>query len=252
MTRIQQAFEKGPVYIGYITGGDGGIEYCVECAKALIKGGVDLLELGIPFSDPVADGPTIQDAVERSLQKGIKPKDVLEIGRRIREKTQVPLLLFTYYNPLLKGGEPFIEKTGACGFDGILVVDLPPEEAAVHIQLLRQHQLDPVFLASPSTEKSRLDMIASSSKGFVYYACRKGTTGVKNKLPYNILKEISKVKQHSLLPVAVGFGIADKASAKKVLEQADGFVVGSAFVKLMGQQVDPKELLNLAKSIDPR
>ncbi len=256
MNRIEQQFHKKPAYIGFLTGGDGGVDYCVDCSLALVEGGVDILELGMPFSDPVADGPVIQQASQRALQRGTTPETVLEISRRVRQEADVPIILFTYYNPLLQKGPDFLKKARSVGVDAVLVVDLPPpnpdHDSRYFFNALEAAHLDPIFVTAPSTDQKRLDQIKDISKGFIYYACQKGTTGVRSHLPEDFPQQISKIRAGTNLPIAAGFGIASRETAQEALQYADGFVVGSAFVKQMADGADPAKLCALARAIDPR
>lgn len=256
MSALDKAFQKQKPFLGFVVGGDGGVEYCVDCCLQLIEGGVDILEIGLPFSDPVADGPVIQRAAERSLEQGTTSSTILEIGAEIRKKSDVPLILFTYYNPLYKKGNGFLKELKSAGFDAILVVDLPPPEpnGAEHpyYQAMQEAGLHPIFLISPSTDDTRLAKIAAVGEGFLYYVIQKGTTGVRNKLPEDFSFHISRIRSKTKLPIAAGFGIADRGSAQVALDASDGFVVGSAFVKLMERRAAPSELKLLAQSIDPR
>lgn len=176
--KIAELFKKKKPFIGYMTAGDGGMEHSLEAALALVKGGVDLLEVGIPFSDPVADGPVIQDAMERSLKLGTTPNDVLKFVEAFRKKSDTPIVLFTYYNPILSAGADFLKKAKKCGADGMLIVDLPIEEADDYRKWTKEAGLDTVFLIAPSTPVERVQNIAMASSGFLYYVSRKGTTGV--------------------------------------------------------------------------
>ncbi len=252
MSRIDSAFVGRKPFIGYLTAGDGGIDFTVEACLALVEGGVDLLEIGVPFSDPVADGPAIQRAVVRALERGTTPLDVLTVGERIRARSDVPLLLFSYYNPILSAGADYLKRATESGYDGILVVDLPPEEAGGHRRACASANLDPVFLVSPNTPTERVRKISECSSGFLYYVTRKGTTGVRKGLPEGYAEDVRRVKDNTPLPVASGFGIADRESAARALEPVDGFVVGSAFVKRVGEGARPEELTQLAREIDPR
>lgn len=242
-------------FIGFVTAGDGGIDYCVACCMALIAGGVDMLEIGLPFSDPVADGAVIQQSSQRALQAGVTPHTVLEIARCIRQHSAVPLILFSYYNPLLQQGEKYLQQARLAGFDGVLVVDYAPSqycEDRSFYNTIKSCGLFPVLLVAPSTTEERLPLIVKQADGFIYYACQKGTTGVKKSLPQDVASKINLIKSMSDLPVVAGFGIADRVSAAQALSCADGFVVGSAFVKLMADRVDPLALKKLAQQIDPR
>lgn len=254
MNKIQEIFKQKQPFIGFVVGGDGGIDYCVECCLQLIEGGVDMLEIGFPFSDPVADGPVIQKASERALATGTTSSTLLEIGRRIREKSNVPLILFSYCNPLLKRGEKYLQDLKRSGFDAVLTVDLPaPEkERNPYFEALAAAGLQSIFLVSPSTDDERLEKIVAKAEGFLYYACQKGTTGVRTSLPDDFQHHISRIRQKSAIPIAAGFGIAERSNAQAALNAADGFVVGSAFVKLMEKKAHPQELKTLANAIDPR
>lgn len=256
MDRIAKAFAKRKPFIGYLTGGDGGLEYSLQCALALIEGGVDILEIGLPFSDPVADGPVIQKAHQRALDAGTNANTILELGRRIRESSDVPMVLFSYFNPILQKGEEFLKQLKAVGYDAVLIVDLAITADAASSEpffgALKDVGLFPILLATPSTDEERLVQISKLAKGFLYYVTQKGTTGVRNKLADDFASQMTRLKQHFKIPIVAGFGIADRASAKAALEYAAGFVVGSALVKKMGENATPHELKELAKSIDPR
>lgn len=255
MNAIEQVFRKGQVFVGFVVAGDGGIDYCTDCCLQLIEGGVDILEIGFPFSDPVADGPTIQNAAERSLKEGTTSKTLLEIAKRIRAKTKTPLILFTYYNPLLKKGDGYLHELKAAGYDAVLVVDLPApldQQPHPYFQALKEAGLHPIFLVTPSTDDERLTQLTKIAEGFLYYACQKGTTGVRNQLPEDIPDQIARIREKTNLPIAVGFGIADRQSAASVLNVADGFIVGSAFVKEMGAKRPPSDFKQFAQTLDPR
>jgi len=242
---IRSAFKKGPVFVAYLTIGDGGLDYSLESALALESGGVDLLEIGIPFSDPVADGPVIQKAMQRALEGGAKLADVITFIEQLRRHSQIPLVLFTYYNPVFQGGEKFLQEARQAGADGILILDQPCEEA-------EQNILDQVFIVSPSTTQERLSKIARQSRGFLYYVCQKGVTGVRQNLPAFVADDLKKIKNIARTPVVAGFGISERGMAKEILRHADGFVVGSYFVQEMGKRASPEKLSQLAIAIDPR
>jgi len=250
---MKALFEKKQTFVGFIVGGDGGTDYCVDCCLQLLEGGVDILEIGFPFSDPVADGSVIQHAAARALNRGASAATILKIARQIRKKSDSPLVLFSYYNPLLQQGNSYLVELKAAGFDAILVVDLAPsQDEHSFFEDVRKAGLQPIFLIAPSTDETRIAQIAQKSRGFLYYACQKGTTGVRNKLPEDFSSNVTRIRKHSPLPIVAGFGIADRESAKSALKYTDGFVVGSAFVRLMEKQVDPRELKAYAQSIDPR
>lgn len=256
MNRIEEAFKKTQPFLGYLTGGDGGLDYSVNCALALIKGGVDILEIGFPFSDPVADGPVIQKAHERALEEETTSETILEIARRLRQTSNVPLVLFSYYNPILQKGTHYLHQLKSAGFDAVLIVDLAvpanSEQTEPFFKALKDAQLLPILLATPSTDHERLQQISKTAQGFLYYVLQKGTTGVRNKLADDFSAQITRIRPYFQIPIIAGFGIADRTSAASVLEYADGFVVGSAFVKKMAEKASPDVLKQLAESIDPR
>lgn len=252
MNTIQQVFKYKQPFIGYLTGGDGGLNYGVESALALIEGGVDILEIGLPFSEPVADGPVIQRASHRALKDGATPHLLLEMAVRLRKFTRAPLILFSYYNPLLKGGLGYLEQLQSAGFDGVLIVDYPPLLEQSYMQKMQHVQLASVFITTPSTSQERLKELSERSESFLYYACQKGTTGIRQTLPTDFENQLKRIRSHSSVPIAAGFGIGDRKSAQQALQCADGFVVGSAFVRLMENQADPSQLKACAQSIDPR
>lgn len=255
MNKIEQVFHNKQPFIGFVVGGDGGVDYCTKCSLDLIAGGVDILEIGFPFSDPVADGPTIQQAAKRSLEQGTDGASLIQIAKNIREKSSIPLILFSYYNPLLKQGDAYLKQLKDAGYDAILVVDLPaPLEGRTHpfFTALKKAGLHPIFLITPSTSDDRLKSIVKIAEGFIYYVCQKGTTGVRSALPEDLSFHIERIRKHTKTPIAVGFGISTQSQAKEILQKADGFVIGSAFVKLMEKKSDPQDLKHLAKSLDPR
>lgn len=256
MNRIEKVFKKTKPFLGYLTGGDGGLDYSVECALALIKGGVDILEIGFPFSDPIADGPVIQKAHERSLERKTTSTTILELGKRIRQASDVPLVLFSYYNPILQRGPKYLNQLKDAGFDAVLIVDLAitatPEGSEPFFQALTNAELLPILLATPSTDEERLIQISKIAKGFLYYVSQKGTTGVRSQLADNFSSQVARMRPYFQIPIIAGFGIADRASAASALEYADGFVVGSAFVKKMAEKSLPEALTQLAQTIDPR
>lgn len=227
MSRISKAFANKKAFIGYLTAGDAGKKEFLE----LVNLGVNILEVGIPFSDPVADGPVIQKAMARALQKRTTLEKVLEIICEIRAESEVAILVFTYFNPIQKDLSFFVRKVKEAGADGILIVDLPLEESFRYRKLCDEFDLAPIFVIAPSTPPERIEAIAKKGKGFLYYACRKGTTGVRSGLPEDLEIKVAQIRAKSTLPIAVGFGISDRKTADAVLEIADGFVVGSHFVE---------------------
>jgi len=227
MSRISQAFAKKQAFIGYLTAGDSSKEHFLS----LIEMGVNVLEIGIPFSDPVADGPVIQKAMVRSLRAGTTPKKVLQLVAELRKETEVAIVLFTYFNPIQRDLKGFLAQAKKAGADGVLVVDLPLEESAPYQLLCKDFGLSPIFVIAPSTPPERIRAISDAAKGFIYYACRKGTTGARSSLPEDLSEKIAQIRTHTDLPIAVGFGISSRETANAVLKIADGFVVGSHFVE---------------------
>ena len=191
MSRISKAFHNTSAFIGYLTAGAA----TASDFLALLDQGVNILEVGIPFSDPVADGPIIQKAMEEALARNITPEDVLEMVREIRNRSDVAIVLFTYFNPIQKDFPIFLHKAKAAGADGILVIDLPIEEASLYRMECMKNDLDPIFVISPSTPPSRVEHIAKMAKGFLYYACQKGTTGPREGLPEDLAIKIKTIKQ---------------------------------------------------------
>lgn len=236
-------FQDQKAYVAYLTAGDGGLEYCLESALALIEGGVNLLEIGVPFSDPVVDGPVIQRAMERSLRGGTTPYSVLKLISRIRQYSQVPLVLFSYCNPLFQCGSGYLQAAKEAGANGLLVVDLPIEEDII------QSDLDRVQLIATSTPIQRLPVITAKAQGFLYYVCQKGTTGTRSVLPDDFKSKLECIKQQVTLPVVAGFGISSAEQVREVLKYADGVVVGSFFVDAMSRRVQPEQLAKLAASL---
>lgn len=227
MSRISKAFANHNAFIGYLTVGDATKKDFLE----LVSIGVNILEVGIPFSDPVADGPVIQKAMQRALEKGANAESALKMVAEIRKESEVAIVIFTYFNPIQKDFSLFLRKAKEAGADGILIVDLPLEEASEYCRLCGEIDLDPIFVIAPSTLPARIEEIAKRGKGFLYYACRKGTTGARSDLPADLSEKIAQIRAKSTLPIAVGFGISNRKTADEVLKMADGFVVGSHFVE---------------------
>lgn len=249
---IQNLFEKHKAFVGYLTAGDGGIKRTLDAALALIEGGVNMLEIGVPFSDPIADGPVIQRAAARSLALGTTLADILWLVRAIRQHSTIPLVLFTYFNPILLAlrGD-FFQQAKEAGIDGILVVDCPLEESHSFRAECLAYQMAPIYVIAPTTSIERIQTIDKVGQGFLYYACRKGTTGVQTELPEDFSHKIRLIKANTHLPVITGFGISTQAMAQKVLVEADGVVVGSLFVKGLEEGMSLRALAELADRINP-
>lgn len=235
-TRIGKRFAKlraeGELgIVAYITAGDPSLDATLEFVLALDKAGADVIELGVPFSDPLADGPTIQRASERALRAGASLAGVLDLVCRVRKTSQVPLVLFSYFNPIVQMGlEKFAASAAAAGADGVLVTDLTPEESEDYRRILHEHGLDTVFLAAPTSSDERLQKIAACSSGFLYLISRTGVTGAKDSLPDDLPALLRRTRNFTSLPIAVGFGISLPGHVSMLGGLADAAVVGSALV----------------------
>lgn len=238
MSRIQTTFTHlqaagRQALIPYITAGDPRPGITVELMHALVQGGADILELGIPFSDPMADGPVIQLAAERALKHGTSLRNVLEMVAEFRKTdATTPVVLMGYANPVEAMGYPaFAKAASTAGVDGILTVDLPPEEAEERVAILKQHGLDPIFLLAPTTTTERMAAVAKMAAGYVYYVSLKGVTGAASLDTNSVAEKIAVLKQYINLPIGVGFGIRDAESAKAVAKVADAIIIGSRLVQ---------------------
>jgi tryptophan synthase alpha chain len=250
ISRIQQLFANHKARAAYLTVGDGGVEKSLQAAQALIKGGVNMLELGIPFSDPIADGPIIQRAAARSLAHGTTLQDVLWLVKAIRKQSDIPLILFSYLNPILsKIASGFFKEAKKAGVDGLLLIDCPLEESYTLRDASLEYDIALIYVITSSTSLTRIRKINAYAQGFLYYACRKGTTGIRNALPDDFKEKIQAIKSIVHLPILVGFGVSHREMAKQVLEEADGVVVGSYFVKALEEGVHPSTLTKLARNI---
>jgi tryptophan synthase alpha chain len=217
--------------VAYITAGDPSLEATLKFVLALAEAGADVIELGVPFSDPLADGPTIQRASERALKSGTTLARVIDLVRRIRQSSQVPLVLFSYYNPILQMDlEKFASAASGAGADGVLATDLTPEESADYRRILAAHHLDTIFLGAPTSTDERLAKIASCSSGFLYLISRTGVTGAKDALPDDLPSLLRRARSVTPLPIAVGFGISLPGHVSVLGGLADAAVVGSALV----------------------
>lgn len=226
---LSRAGELG--LVAYITAGDPSLEASEKIVLACADAGADCIELGVPFSDPVADGPTIQRASERALRNGTTLAGVLDLVRRLRSRTQVPLVLFSYFNPMLQMGiEKFADAAASAGADGVLATDLTPEESDEYRRVLRSRGLDTIFLAAPTSTDARLKLIASVSSGFLYLISRTGVTGARESLPEEVPGLVRRLRKFTSSPIAVGFGISLPTHVTVLGGIADAAVVGSAIV----------------------
>ena len=262
MSRIEEKFRElkrsgRGGFIPFITVGDPDLATTERLLIELAKAGADIIELGVPFSDPVADGEVIQRASERALRNGVTVDDALTCAKNVGQHIDVPLVLFSYFNPLLQfGQERLAVAARRAGIDGILVTDLIPEEAESWTQNLLQHRLDPIFLVAPTTSDKRLARIAQHASGFIYAVSRAGVTGEREQLTRDAEALVKRVRSVSDLPVAVGFGISTPEQLRSVWRFADAAVVGSAIVKQIEKLRDSPDLVNrigeFARSLVPQ
>lgn len=248
--RIAQRFaqlkqQNRKALIPYITGGDSNPSITVPLMHRLVESGADMIELGVPFSDPMADGPTIQLACERALKHHTSLHDVLDMAAEFRKSnSDTPLILMGYLNPIEAiGYENFIKDATTAGIDGAIIVDLPPEEGHDLLELMQNSAIDPIFLLSPTTSDERVELIADAASGFLYYVSLKGVTGSSALNVDEVAERISFIKSKTDLPVCVGFGIKDAQSAKAVSSVSDGVIVGSALVKIIEQHPDNSDTI---------
>ncbi|MBN2437133.1 MAG: tryptophan synthase subunit alpha [Deltaproteobacteria bacterium] len=240
--RIEEKFtalkrEGRKAFIVYLTAGDPDLETTARLIPILEAAGVDILEVGVPFSDPTADGPAIQAASQRALKKGATLAKILEIIAGLRSTSGIPIILFTYYNPVLSyGPEKFATDAAACGVDGILVVDLPPEEADELRRFTDPAGLAFITLIAPTTDPGRAGKILRGATGFVYYISITGVTGTAVPRPDDVRRDVDRLRRMTDLPIAVGFGISTPAQAEAIAYLSDGVVVGSALVRLIGEK----------------
>lgn len=249
MNRIDKKFkelrknkEKG--LIVYITAGDPDLRTTEKIALELVRSGVDIIEFGIPFSDPLADGPTIQAASERALSEGANINGILKMARRLRSKTETPFVFMTYFNLVYQHGlERFIADSKNAGIDGVIVPDLPFEESSELLKASGKKDFSLIFLAAPTSTERRLKVIAEKSGGFIYYVSLTGVTGARKDLAKDISANVKKIKRLTKKPVCVGFGVSGPAQAKKITSSADAVIVGSAVIKIIEKNIGKKNLV---------
>ena len=249
MNRIEECFaqlkrtgKKG--FIVYIGAGDPNLAATRELALAFDKAGVDILELGVPFSDPLADGLVNQLAAQRGLESKTTPPKLLETIVAIRKKSQIPIVLYIYFNLIHKVGmEKFIRDAAKAGVDGLLVLDLPPEESDNYEALMKKAGLCHIYLVAPTTPEERMEFIVKRGSGFIYYISREGVTGMQTRVATNLASQVAKIRAHTKLPVAVGFGVSNPEQAGLVAQNADAVVVGSAVVNQIAEHGKSKDLV---------
>ena len=250
MSEIKKVFDQLKLegegaLIGYTTGGDPSLDATIKIAESLVKGGVDILELGIPFSDPIADGPTIQAASLRALNARTTPTKVMGMSKEIKQKCDVPIVILTYYNPIFKMGlEKFFKLAKENRIDGIVIPDLPIEEATEYHKIASNSGVDTIFLAAPSTSEKRLAQIVACTSGFLYLVSHFGVTGALQELEDSTIQLIKRVLPytHGKIPLAVGFGVSKPLHVRNIIKTgADGAIVGSAFVKIVEKHKDNQQ-----------
>ena len=249
MNRIEDRFaclkrENRKGFIVYIGAGDPNLETTKKLALAFEKSGVDILELGVPFSDPLADGLVNQLAAQRGLESRTTPPKVLETVASIRKESEIPIVLYIYFNLVHRHGmQRFINDAAKAGVDGVLVLDLPPEEAGAYETAMSQAGLCNIYLVAPTTPESRVELIVKRGRGFIYYVSREGVTGMQKTISETIAEMTSKIRAHTNLPVAVGFGICNAEQASLIAENADAIVVGSAIVNQIAEHGKSADLV---------
>jgi tryptophan synthase alpha chain len=226
-------------FVGYVCACDPDFDTSLQICRSLVEKGVDILELGVPFSDPLADGLTNQLAAQRALESGCRREDVFRLVEEIRKFSDVPIVFYTYYNLMFSQGiEEYVTRSLAAGVDGLLTLDLPPEEAEELVTCCRQKGLKNIFIIAPTTPESRIPKIVESASGFLYYVSREGVTGERKDLAGDLGARVETIRKYTDLPVVVGFGISTPEQVRKVGEVADGVVVGSALVNCISENLD--------------
>jgi len=249
MNRIDQKFrtlkrENKKAFIAFITCGYPNLDITKRLVLEFAKIGVDIIELGVPFSDPMADGPIIQEASQRALEKGVNLNDILNLVKTVRKDIDIPLCLMTYYNPIFCFGEErFVKKAAADGIDGIIIPDLPPEEGNSFIRLANKFSLDTVFFLSPTSTPSRIKFVSRVSRGFIYYVSLTGVTGPRQNLPKDLINKLRVIKKFTDKPVCVGFGVSGPEQVKTIYKISDGVIVGSAIIKKIRENIDKPHLV---------
>ncbi|MFW0884545.1 tryptophan synthase subunit alpha [Candidatus Acidulodesulfobacterium sp. H_13] len=227
-------------FVPFISIGDPDIETSLEIAKTLINAGADIIELGFPFSDPMADGKVIQRSYERALKNRISMEDAFNFIKRLKAYRDIPVIFFTYYNPVFVMGSKFAEDAADAGVDGVLVVDLPPEESDEFNKYIRKKKIYQIFLLTPTTGIDRMRYVLSYAKGFVYYVSVAGVTGARKNLPDEICSNVKNIQGISTIPIGVGFGISSGEQAKAIKEYADAVIIGSKIIQFIESNIDDK------------
>ena len=248
MSRLAPAFARAKAqnraaFIGYVCAGDPDFDTSLAVCRTLLGRGVDILELGVPFSDPLADGPTNQLAAQRALESGMNAARVFELVRRLRQEfPDAPIVFYTYDNLVFANGvEAYVRTAAAAGVDGLLTLDLPPEEAGEVLTAAKKYGIDTVFIVAPTTPDARIPLITAAATGFIYYVSREGVTGVRSDAAANVPEAVARIRAHTKLPVAVGFGISTRAQVAQAAIHADGVIVGSVLVNCIRDNLGAPE-----------
>ncbi len=248
MNRIDQKFKtlkikKKKAFIAFITAGYPNLNITRKLVLEFAKIGVDIIELGVPFSDPLADGPIIQEASQVALKRGVNLNDIFNLVKKVRKDIDIPLCLMTYYNPIFCFGEErFVKKASVSGVDGVIIPDLPPEEGCSFIKLANKFNLDTIFFLSPTSTKARIKFISGVSRGFIYYVSLTGVTGPRQHLPADLINNLKMIKKNTDKPVCVGFGISNVQQVKEIYKIADGVIVGSAIINKIKDNIGRPDL----------
>jgi len=252
LSRITSAFAGAnhTALIPYITVGYPSVETTLKVVPLLANSGCDIIELGIPFSDPLADGATIQRASYEALRQGVTSDVCFEVAQELRRQVKIPLVFMTYYNPVLKFGlEQFCSKCAGVGVDGLIIPDLPPEEGEELEQSTRSHGLDLIYLLSPASTEERIKLVTSRSSGFIYLVSLTGVTGARDNLPEELESFVAKVREKTEKPVCVGFGVSTPEQARRIAKIADGVIVGSRIIQLLDEDKSFKNVCSFIKSL---
>ena len=234
-------------FIPFITAGDPSLDMTISLISILESASADIIELGVPFSDPIADGPSIQRSSIRSLENGTSLSKVMDMISEVRLITQIPIVLMGYYNPIFKYGvESFVKDAVEVGIDGVVVADLPPEEADDMITSARKYDLSTIFLIAPTSSPERIKLISEASTGYIYCVSSTGVTGTRDKISDTLSQMVSRIRQYTEKPIAVGFGVSNPEQAKEIAQFADGVIVGSAIVNIVEKYKDDHEKLIIA------
>jgi tryptophan synthase alpha chain len=252
LSRIASVFAQAnhTALIPYITVGYPTIETTLKAVPLFASIGCDIIELGIPFSDPLADGATIQQASHEALRQGVTPKVCFEVTQKLRRQVEIPLVFMTYYNPVLKfGPEQFCSKCAETGIDGLIVPDLPPEEGRELEESTKRHGLDLVYLLSPASTEERIKLVANRSSGFIYLVSLTGVTGARGRLPAGLESFVGSVRKRTEKPLCVGFGVSSPEQAKRIAKVADGVIVGSRIIQLLDEDRSLKNACSFVKCL---